>query len=152
MGNDEGRAQLAEADRDTLSRRVFNHPGGFSLVAERDGTVTRFESIAGARGWAYSLPTGLIDEGYSAPGPSQASVKHPRPCTYRMAKRPRWKYIIIGVFAVSVIGLLGWGVYYDMMVLQPAWEVQKKIQEKAALEETKIKKRSRRSGVGSLCR
>jgi hypothetical protein len=137
LGDDEGRRQLAEADRDTLSRRVFKHPGGFYLVAERDRTITRFRSIESARGWAYSLPAGMIDEGKLAPNPSHAIVEQLPPHARPMAKRPRWKYAMLGVFSVSVVGLLSSGAYYDITVLQPAWEEQKKIQqenEKAALE------------------
>jgi hypothetical protein len=142
LRDDESRTRLAEADRDILSRRIFKHPGGFYLVAERDGTVTRFESIESARGWAYSLPVGMVDEGYSAPGPPRAIVEQ-LPHTPPMAKRPRWKYAMLGVFAAGVIVLLSWGVYYDITVLQPAWETQEKIQrdkEKATLEEQQIKK------------
>jgi hypothetical protein len=45
---------------------------------------------------------------------------------------------MLGIFAIGVLGLLSWGVYYDITVLQPAWEAQQKIErekEKAALEQ-----------------
>ncbi len=76
LGDDEGRRRLAKADRDSLSRRVFKHPSGFYLVAERDATITRFESIESACGWAYSLTVDMVDEG----APSIDQSRLPRSC------------------------------------------------------------------------